>query len=231
VKALSRGVRGMRVGVVESEWRDASPAVARAGREAMRALEREGAVLVGVRLELARWAATIGYLSIGMEDMAQQLDGIRHGAAFNADLAVSYAALGETTALEYAQAQRLRGGLRREMARAFADVDLFALPTTATPATRVTDAEFASGFVDARALDAACRFCFLANITGLPALSAPVGLDDARLPLGFQLVGDAWDEATVLAAAAHLERIGVAHVPRPRITAESSAVAGIAADR
>jgi aspartyl-tRNA(Asn)/glutamyl-tRNA(Gln) amidotransferase subunit A len=231
VRALSRGVRGLRVGVVDSEWRDASPAVAQAGREAMRALEREGAVLVGVRLELARWAATIGYLSIGMEDVAQQLEGIGQAAPFNADLAVSYAALCETTAVEYVRAQRLRAGLRLEMARAFADVDLFALPTTATAATRVTDAEFASGFVDARALDAACRFCFLANVTGLPALNAPVGLDDARLPLGFQLVGDAWDEATVLAAAAHLERIGVAHVPRPRITAEPSTVAGIAGDR
>jgi aspartyl-tRNA(Asn)/glutamyl-tRNA(Gln) amidotransferase subunit A len=231
VRALSRGVRGLRVGVVDSEWSDASPAVARAGHEAMRALEREGAVLVGVRLELARWAATIGYFAIGMEDMAQQLDGIRRGAAFNPDLAVSYAVLGETTATQYVQAQRLRTGLRREMARAFADVDLFALPTTATAAMRVTDGEFEGGFVDARALDAACRFCFLANLTGLPALSAPVGLDEARLPLGFQLVGDAWDEATVLAAGAHLERIGVAHVPRPRITAEPSARPGAARDR
>jgi aspartyl-tRNA(Asn)/glutamyl-tRNA(Gln) amidotransferase subunit A len=105
------------------------------------------------------------------------------------------------------------------MARAFADVDLVALPSTATPAPRVTDAEFEGGFLDTRALDAMCRFMFIGNLTGLPGLSAPVGLDEARMPLGLQLVGDAWDEATVLAAAAHLERIGAARVERPAVTA------------
>jgi aspartyl-tRNA(Asn)/glutamyl-tRNA(Gln) amidotransferase subunit A len=220
VRALARGVRGLRIAVVESEWADAAPAVARAGREAMRALEREGAVLVDVRLELARWAAAIGYLAIGLEDMAQQRENLRKGAAYNADLAVSYAVLGETTATQYVHAQRLRAGLRREMARAFEGVDLFALPTTATTAVRVTDTEFEGGFVDARALGDMCRFAFLGNLTGLPAASAPVGLDEARLPIGFQLVGDAWDEGTVLAATAHLERLGVAHVARPRVTVE-----------
>jgi Asp-tRNA(Asn)/Glu-tRNA(Gln) amidotransferase A subunit family amidase len=45
----------------------------------------------------------------------------------------------------------------------------------------------------------------------------PVGADGAALPIGLQLMGDAWDEATVLAASAHLERIGVAVCPRPKI--------------
>jgi aspartyl-tRNA(Asn)/glutamyl-tRNA(Gln) amidotransferase subunit A len=123
------------------------------------------------------------------------------------------------SATEYTHSQRVRSGLRAEIARAFGDVDLLALPTTATTAARVTDAEFDGGFLDARALDACCRFTFLGNLTGLPALTAPVGLDEARLPLALQLVGDAWDEATVLAAAAHLERIGAARVERPGVTA------------
>jgi aspartyl-tRNA(Asn)/glutamyl-tRNA(Gln) amidotransferase subunit A len=220
VKALGRGVRGMRIGVVDSEWADATPVVSRAGREALRALEKEGAVLVDVRLELARWAAPVGYLAIGMEAFAGHRDLWREHAAFNADLAISYATLGEMSATEYVHSQRLRSGIRAEVARAFGDVDLLALPTTATSAARVTDAEFEGGFLDPRALDACCRFNFLGNLTGLPALSAPVGLDEGRLPLGLQLLGDAWDEATVLAAAAHLERIGAARVERPAVTAE-----------
>jgi Asp-tRNA(Asn)/Glu-tRNA(Gln) amidotransferase A subunit family amidase len=219
VRALSRGVRGMRIGVVETEWADASPVVSRPGRQALRALEKEGAVLVDVRLELARYAAPVGYLSIGLESLSGHRELITKGARFTPDLRLTYAVLGEATALEYAHAQRLRSGIRAEMARAFGDVDLIALPSAVTPATRVTDAEFDGGFVDSHALDAMCRFMFLANLTGLPALSAPVGLDDARLPIGLQLVGDAWDEATVLAAAAHLERIGAARVERPAVTA------------
>jgi aspartyl-tRNA(Asn)/glutamyl-tRNA(Gln) amidotransferase subunit A len=219
VRALSRGVRGLRIGVVESEWADASPAVARAGKAALRELEKEGAVLVPVRLELARWAAPAGYLAIGMESFGAHRQLRAEGAPFTPDLAISYAVLGQMSAREYLDAQRVRAGLRAEVARAFEDVDLLGLPSAATSATRVTDAEFEKGFVDARALDALCRFMFLGNLTGLPALSAPVGLDEGRLPLGLQLVGDAWDEATVLAAAAHLERTGAAKVERPSVTA------------
>jgi len=214
-RALSRGVRGMRIGVVDGEWAEATPPVARAGREALRALEKDGAVLVDLRLQLAKWAAPIGYLVIGVESRAEQRENIESGAAFTRDLAISWSVLGQMSATEYSSAQRLRAGLRDEVARAFGDVDLLALPAAAAPATRVTDAEFDGGFLDARALDGCCRFMFLGNLTGCPALSAPVGLDEARLPLGLQLVGDAWDEATVLAAAAHLERTGAARVEKP----------------
>jgi aspartyl-tRNA(Asn)/glutamyl-tRNA(Gln) amidotransferase subunit A len=76
-----------------------------------------------------------------------------------------------------------------------------------------------TGFLDTKVIDGLCRFCFLGNLTGLPASSAPVGCDASGLPVGLQLMGDAWDEATVLAACAHLERIGVAVPRRPRATA------------
>jgi aspartyl-tRNA(Asn)/glutamyl-tRNA(Gln) amidotransferase subunit A len=221
VAAVGRGVRGLRLGIVESEWADASPAVARAGQEALKALEGEGAVRVGVRLDLARWAAPVGYLTIGHESFAEHRALWREKARFGADLTISYATLDVMSAREYTYAQRLRSGLREEVARALRDVDLIALPTTAAPAARVTDADFEGGFVDARVLDGCCRFNFLANLTGLPALSAPVGLDERRLPLGLQLVGDAWDEPTILAASAHLERIGAARAARPSVTAQA----------
>mgnify|MGYP002654016046 CR=1 FL=1 len=45
---------------------------------------------------------------------------------------------------------------------------------------------------------------------GLPAASLPIGTGARGLPIGLQLVGDAWDEATLFAASAELERQGVA---------------------
>ena len=122
--------------------------------------------------------------------------------------------------VDFVDAMRLRAGLRREALAAFGEVDLLALPTTAVTAVSVTDAEMASGFVDTTLLDNLCRFAFFANLTGLPAGSAPVGKDARGLPVGFQLVGDAWDEATVLAAMAHLERLGVAKAERPRVAVD-----------
>jgi aspartyl-tRNA(Asn)/glutamyl-tRNA(Gln) amidotransferase subunit A len=131
-------------------------------------------------------------------------------------LQLSFAALMELGVTDYVDGQCLRMALRREARDLFGAIDLLALPTTATTAPAASDVEMQSGFLDSRALDAMCRFNFLGNLTGLPAASMPVGLDADGLPIGFQLVGDAWDEATVLAAAAHLERVGAARVDKPR---------------
>ncbi len=220
-RALGRGVKGLTIGVEEREWRDAERGVSKACEEALHALERAGARLVEVQIPLARFAPAIGYVTIGLEVRAALAAEWRdHADEMSRDLQVALAALQSLTAVEFLDAQRLRSGLRREARRAFGEVDLLALPTTAATAMTVTDAEMAGGFTDTTALDALCRFCFLANLTGLPAASAPVGKDARGLPIGFQLVGDAWDEATVLAAAAHLERIGAAKAERPKVAVD-----------
>ena len=218
--AIGRGVRGMVIGVPESEWRDASDPVERAGRAALSALENEGARLVPITLELAKHAAAIGVVIIACEARA----GLRrewheHADEMGADLQVSFAALDAFTAVEYLETCRLRTGLRREMAAAFQQVDLVALPSTVSAAAKVSDTDMRTGFLDTKVLGGLVRFAFLGNLTGLPASSAPVGCDASGLPVGLQLVGDAWDEATVLAACAHLERVGVAVPRRPRVTA------------
>jgi aspartyl-tRNA(Asn)/glutamyl-tRNA(Gln) amidotransferase subunit A len=48
-------------------------------------------------------------------------------------------------------------------------------------------------------------FTVSAPLAGLPAVSAPMGLTRDRLPVGFQAIGRAWDEATILNVAAALE--------------------------
>ena len=89
-------------------------------------------------------------------------------------------------------------------------VDVIAMPATARSAPPVSDAEARAGFIDAPLLDALCRFAFLANVTGVPAGVAPVGSDRNGLPVGLQIIGDAWDEACVLQVLAHLEADAVA---------------------
>jgi aspartyl-tRNA(Asn)/glutamyl-tRNA(Gln) amidotransferase subunit A len=100
------------------------------------------------------------------------------------------------------------------VARWFEEVDLLALPTTVSTAARVSDAEMARGLVDTRLLDGLCRFAFLANLTGLPAGSSPVGVDGDGLPIGFQLIvmpgrGHRWRRWCIL-------RDGAAHAPSRR---------------
>ena len=220
-RAIGRGVRGLVIGVLEQEFADASADVAKAGQVAIDALVKEGARVVSVATPLARYAPAIGYVTIAVEARAiLSKEWREHAAELTPDLQLTFATLDALTAPELLDAQRLRAGLRRDVARWFEEVDLLALPTTEATAARVGDAEMASGLVDTRLLDGLCRFAFLANLTGLPAGSVPVALDREGLPIGFQLVGDAWDEATVLAAMAHLERIEAARVTRPAVTAD-----------
>lgn len=220
VHALGRGVRGLVIGVPESEWSDATDAVQRAGHASLADLEKAGAKLVPVKLSLARHASAIGVVVIACEARAALREQWRENAdAMSDDLQISFAALDAFTAVEYLETCRLRTGLRREMARTFESIDLLAMPSTVAGAAKVSDRDMRTGFLDTKVIDGLCRFMFLGNLTGLPAASVPVGADAAGLPVGLQLVGDAWDEATVLAAAAHLERMGAAVARRPRVTA------------
>jgi len=49
-------------------------------------------------------------------------------------------------------------------------------------------------------------FC---NLTGLPALTVPMGLDDQGLPIGLQIVGRRWSEVGLLGIARALEQVGI----------------------
>jgi aspartyl-tRNA(Asn)/glutamyl-tRNA(Gln) amidotransferase subunit A len=213
---LGAGVRGLRIGIDDDEWQDADPEVARTCRDALRALEREGAVLVGVKMPLARHAARIGYLTIAPESLASnRAHWLERRSKMGDDVRLVFAVVSGFSALEQLDAQRLRTGLRLETAATLREVDVIALPTTAITAPRFTEADAKTGFSDPVALDGLCRYAFLGNLTGLPAGTAPVGVDGAGLPIGLQILGDAWDEPTVLAVLAQLERGGVAAVRRP----------------
>jgi aspartyl-tRNA(Asn)/glutamyl-tRNA(Gln) amidotransferase subunit A len=214
--ALGRGVRGLRVGVDEGEWGDADREVQRAGQEALRVLAQSGVELVDVSIPLARYAAQIGFVTLAAEvqamsavAFAQQRD------AFGHDTQVLMSLAAQLDAREYLRAQALRERLRREVLSVLLDVDALALPTTQRTALRANDADDRSGKLDSAAVRALCRFTFLGSLTGLPSGSAPVGLDSDGLPIGLSLVGDAWDEATVLALMAELERSGASSAARP----------------
>ena len=209
-------MRGLRIGVDEVSFRDAAEPVAAACREALRALEREGAVLVDISMPISQHAHRVGFLTIGPEALVEHRRAwIDQRELLADDLRLSFAVLAGMTALEHLDAQRLRTGLRRELCHALAGVDVIALPTTAITAPRYTEEDEKVAFSDPSALEGLVRFTFLCNLTGNPAGTAPVGLDGGGLPIGLQIIGDAWDEVMVLSVLAHLERAGIAAARRP----------------
>lgn len=214
-RALGRGVRGLKIGIDEASWSRATPSQTRPCRAAVEALEREGAELVPIRLDLAPFAAAIGYVTIALEAVAGMVQERQHMEDLLADTQLLVSVVSAFKADDYVLAQRLRGALRRELAQAFREVDLIAHPTVGGPPPKVSDAEEVAGFVDPEALQQASAYCYLGNLSGSPAGTAPVGFDDKGLPVGLEILGDPWDEASVLAALAHLERTGIARVQAP----------------
>jgi aspartyl-tRNA(Asn)/glutamyl-tRNA(Gln) amidotransferase subunit A len=216
VAALGRGVRGLRIGIDEVEWSAADPDVAKPARAALAALEREGASLQSIAIPLAGHASAIGYLTIGLEVCTALRElGLRHATEMEEYLQLFLSQMRAFSATDYLDAQRLRSRLREQTATALGEVDLIALPTTNSTAPPVTEREMRQGFADPAALDAISRYSYIGNLTGIPAGTAPIGAGRDGLPLGLQLLGDAWDEPTVLQGLAHLQRIGAATPMKP----------------
>lgn len=213
--ALGRGVRGCRIGVLVDEMADAPPGIARACADALDALAAEGAELVDVRIDALAIANAIGPIVIAAESAANAEPEVRANREASGDeLRLAYALLEAIPTRLFLRASRARTALRRRVAAAIAEVDLLALPAHARLAPRYPLAERGVEVADTAWTSAMTRFSFLANLTGLPAAAVPVGMDDG-LPVALQLVGDAWDEASVLAAVAHLERIGITALDLP----------------
>lgn len=210
--ALGRGVEGARIGLCRSELEDAEPTIAEAVIRAVEALENEGAIVVDVELPLGAAINGVGALTIGGETAGNLREDLaNHGELFGDELAILLRMMSRVTVADFMLAARVRAWLRRAMVEIFETVDLLALPTTARPASRYALDEDLTAVLDTAATASVTRFNFLGNLTGLPAGQVPIGSMNG-LPIGLQLVGDAWDEASVIAAMAHCERIGLTDV-------------------
>jgi aspartyl-tRNA(Asn)/glutamyl-tRNA(Gln) amidotransferase subunit A len=101
----------------------------------------------------------------------------------------------------YLKAQRVRTLIRRDYDDAFTRVDVVAMPTSPTAAF-----EIGERVADPIQMYLADVFTVSANLAGLPAISVPCGFTSAGLPIGLQLTGRHFDEATILRAADAYER-------------------------
>jgi len=232
--ALEGGARGLRVGVPK-EWFGGGlqPEVEARVREALATYQRLGARLVEISLPHTRYGIAAYYLIATAEASANlaRYDGVRFGrrAPGVRGLKELYAESREqgfgaepkrrimlgTFALSagyhdayYLRAQQVRTLIRRDFDDAFSSCDLVAGPVAPGPAFKLGEK---TG--DPLQMYLADIFTITCNLAALPGLSVPCGLAGG-LPVGLQLVGRPFDEATLLTAARALEReLGPAPAP------------------
>jgi amidase len=117
---------------------------------------------------------------------------------------------GETSAYEYVLAARTLERLsRQEVARWGRDFDVLLTPTSAIlPPLAGATLEAQHTTPDAPVPDVVASVSFTAfgNVTGLPAVSLPLHRTSDGLPVGVQLTGAPWDEATLIRLSAQLEQ-------------------------
>jgi Asp-tRNA(Asn)/Glu-tRNA(Gln) amidotransferase A subunit family amidase len=218
--ALVRPLTGVRVGLPDNYFFDGVTAdIDTAVRVAAAMLESAGARVHTLRVPdpvtmtdvcniIARCESAVVHARVARERPHELQPAVR------ARLEVGF----HITAFDYLQAGRLRARLTREfMAEVFAEVDVLLTPTIPEPAPRLDDVK--AGTVD-EVVTRMGRFSRLTrpfNGLGVPALSLPCGWSTAGLPLGVQVIGRPFDEATVLAVSAAIEREGAQHTRRPPV--------------
>jgi aspartyl-tRNA(Asn)/glutamyl-tRNA(Gln) amidotransferase subunit A len=109
------------------------------------------------------------------------------------------------SAVHYIHSCRLKNELRNNFLKSLKMADILVLPTTTVTAPKysslVRDNEESS-----KVRSALLRNNIPFNITGLPAVSIPVGFDRCRIPVGVQIIGKPYQEGTILSVAHAFEQ-------------------------
>ena len=237
-EALTGPVSGLRVGVpslVLGQGVDDS--VLAAFKASVDVLRSHGATVLDVDLPHAKYGIPIYYLIATAEASSNlaRYDGVRYGYRAKGSKEATLREMYDHTRDEgfgaevkrrimlgtyvlsagyydayYLKAQQVRTLVRQDYEKAFATVDVIAMPTTPTPAFKLgekTDDPLQMYLADV--------FTVSANLAGLPAISIPCGFSPDRLPIGLQLTGKPFDEATLLRAADAYQRDTTHHLQLP----------------
>jgi aspartyl-tRNA(Asn)/glutamyl-tRNA(Gln) amidotransferase subunit A len=223
---LESGVKGLRVGIPKEYRVDgAPPEIDALWAQGVEWLKAQGAEIVDVSLPHTKYALPTYYIVAPAEASSNlaRYDGVRfgHRAAGVRDITELYEKsraegfgaevqrriLIGTYVLSsgyydayYLRAQKLRTLIAQDFAEAYKKCDVLLTPATPGPAFAVGQKS-----ADPVAMYLNDVFTVTVSLAGLPAMSVPAGLTPDGLPLGLQLIGRAFDEATVLRAGRALE--------------------------
>ena len=224
--SVDSGVKGLRVGIPKEYRVDgASPDIDALWMKGVEWLKAQGAEIVDVSLPHTKYALPTYYIVAPAEASSNlaRYDGVRFGHRAKdvcdiTDLYEKSRAEGFGREVQrriligtyvlssgyydayYIRAQKLRSLIARDFTEAYKKCDVLLTPATPGPAFAV-----GSKSADPVAMYLNDVFTVTVNLAGLPAIAVPAGLTADGLPLGLQIIGKAFDEATVLRAGRAIE--------------------------
>jgi len=237
LSGLDEGVKGLKIGIPKEYFGEGvDPRVEKAVWDAVSVLEGLGASWQEVSLSHTRYALSAYYV-IAMSEASSNLarfDGLRYGLRMGEDkdwhttfsdiraagfgpevkrriLLGTYALSAGYYGRYYLKALKVRTLIKNDFQSALKDVDVLASPTMPMPAFKIGER-----INDPLSLYMADVFTVPINLAGVPAVSVPCGFADG-LPIGLQLMGRHFDEATVLRAANAFEKATPFHLKAPEV--------------
>ncbi len=237
VSEAKKSVKGMKIGIPKEFFPEGlNKEVAETVKKAIAELEKQGAEVVEVSLPASPYGLAAYYVLAPSEASSNlaRYDGVRYGlrvpgenimemysktraAGFGSEvkrriMLGTYALSSGYYDAYYLKALKVRRLIKQDYDKAFEKVDVIATPTAPNPAFR-----FGEKTGDPLSMYLEDVFTVSINITGLPGLSVPCGLSKTGLPIGLQLIGKAFDEATLLRTAYAYEQATEWHKQKPSL--------------
>ena len=218
--AVQRPVKGLAIGIPAAFYvDDLDSEVARILDETVAVLKREGATVVQVDLPDQRQLTAASQLVLAVEAAAfhkrwmierpqdygpQVLMRLQNGLAI--------------PAVSYLEAMRWRGPALAAHLAAVAGVDAVIAPVAPVAAPTIAESDVGNGPDAEAVIQRLTRFTRPVNYLGLPSLAVPAGFTRNGLPVGMQLIGRPFDEATLLRIGAAFQRATDFHDRMPEFT-------------
>lgn len=203
---LTGDVSGLVIGVEEDYFfKDVDNEIEGLVRAQIDELVSRGARVEKVKIPTLRhseWAELA--TSLSEASAIHHSDLLNRAEDFGADIRFLFE-LGELfSSVDYLQAQQVRRQLKNDFRAVLSEVDVLIAPTLPVMAPDIGSSEADLNGTQVDLIDAFIRFTGPSNLTGLPAMSVPVGFN-GDLPVGLQIIGRAFDERTVLNVGKSIE--------------------------
>ena len=217
--SLGQGIKGLLIGIPQEFFFEIiDPEVKDAVYRAAHVLEGLGASVDEVSIPVLEHSLTISNNILLTEAAEVHLEHLRESADdICADVRTKFEMGALTPAADYIKAQRARRIFNRKMAETMLNYDILLAPTEPVGAPKFSETTVRVGSGAEPKLSLLSRLTRPFNICGLPAISVPCGFTSSGLPIGMQLAGRLFDEATVLRVAHAYEQATDWHTRRPPI--------------
>jgi Asp-tRNA(Asn)/Glu-tRNA(Gln) amidotransferase A subunit family amidase len=220
---IGRDIRGMRIGVGRGyTYEDVDPEVTAMVRNAARTLESLGATVEEVRLPYVEYCLETYAAILNPEAAVVHYDNLRQSHERFGAVALGRLDLGNIVpATAYVHAQRVRKLMRDALRGVFERYDAIISPAAPviTGAAGIAGTSFVNGReIPNRELEDG--YTNYHNLTGTPAIVLPGGFSHENTPIGLQIAGQWFDEATILQVAYAYEQASGWHTRRPPIPQE-----------